>query len=357
MADKKISQLSAATTPLAGTEVLPIVQSGSTVKVSIDNVTKGRTVNATTFDTDVAAAGVTLSGTTLSADGTDANININVTPKGTGSLVTTKLSASGNVDFNGGTFRFNVGKADLDFSVSGDTDDNLIYADASTDRVGIGRNNPAAKLDVEGAAIIRGNVTNTGAFIAGANVSAPSADAFVYRSADNTLALGTANAARITIDSSGNSTLNTGNLIIGTAAKGIDFSANTHAAGMTSELLNWYEEGTWTGTLTATTPPTTPVTATGRYTRVGRQVTVNIEFDNKNTTGASGAMSVTGLPFTAGSAGYGPTMKNSMGVNVITATVSGGGSSISFSDAADMTNFNIVAAAGIYLRLSVTYFV
>ena len=34
MADKKISALTAATTPLAGTEVLPIVQSGSTVKVA-----------------------------------------------------------------------------------------------------------------------------------------------------------------------------------------------------------------------------------------------------------------------------------------------------------------------------------
>jgi hypothetical protein len=34
MADLKISQLSSATTPLAGTEVLPIVQSGATVKVT-----------------------------------------------------------------------------------------------------------------------------------------------------------------------------------------------------------------------------------------------------------------------------------------------------------------------------------
>jgi hypothetical protein len=38
MADLKISQLPAATTPLAGTEVLPIVQSGSTVQVSVDNL-------------------------------------------------------------------------------------------------------------------------------------------------------------------------------------------------------------------------------------------------------------------------------------------------------------------------------
>ena len=34
MADKKISALTGATTPLDGTEVLPIVQSGATVKVA-----------------------------------------------------------------------------------------------------------------------------------------------------------------------------------------------------------------------------------------------------------------------------------------------------------------------------------
>jgi len=49
MADKKISALTAATTPLAGTEVLPIVQSGSTVKVSAANLTAGRTVSAANY--------------------------------------------------------------------------------------------------------------------------------------------------------------------------------------------------------------------------------------------------------------------------------------------------------------------
>lgn len=47
MADKKISQLTAASTPLAGTEVLPIVQGGATVKVSVDNLTTGKPVSAT----------------------------------------------------------------------------------------------------------------------------------------------------------------------------------------------------------------------------------------------------------------------------------------------------------------------
>ncbi len=57
MADKKISQLTAATTPLAGTEVLPIVQSGATVKVSIADVTAGRAVSATSITAGLGAVG------------------------------------------------------------------------------------------------------------------------------------------------------------------------------------------------------------------------------------------------------------------------------------------------------------
>lgn len=44
MADTKISALTAATTPLAGTEVVPLVQSGTTKKVSVSDLTAGRSV-------------------------------------------------------------------------------------------------------------------------------------------------------------------------------------------------------------------------------------------------------------------------------------------------------------------------
>jgi hypothetical protein len=47
MADLKISALPASTTPLAGTEVLPIVQSGVTRQVSVANLTAGRAISAT----------------------------------------------------------------------------------------------------------------------------------------------------------------------------------------------------------------------------------------------------------------------------------------------------------------------
>ncbi len=49
MADTKISALTGASTPLAGTEVLPIVQGGATVKVSVTNLTSGKSVPATGF--------------------------------------------------------------------------------------------------------------------------------------------------------------------------------------------------------------------------------------------------------------------------------------------------------------------
>jgi hypothetical protein len=47
MADTKISALPASTTPLAGTEVLPIVQSSTTRQVSVANLTAGRAISAT----------------------------------------------------------------------------------------------------------------------------------------------------------------------------------------------------------------------------------------------------------------------------------------------------------------------
>jgi hypothetical protein len=74
MADTKISALPSATTPLAGTEVLPIVQSTATVKVSIDNVTAGRTVSGAKFSPTAGTAtgnGVYLPATNVMAFSTN----------------------------------------------------------------------------------------------------------------------------------------------------------------------------------------------------------------------------------------------------------------------------------------------
>ena len=81
---------------------------------------------------------------------------------------------------------------------------------------------------------------------------------------------------------------------------GIDFSATSQGSGATSELLNDYEEGTWTpvfnliGTLTHGSQ-------SGYYTKVGNRVfcTVYVSVTSTNTTQDGATMSITGLPFTA----------------------------------------------------------
>ena len=63
------------------------------------HMTSAGNIMAAVFDTNVAAAGVTLSGTALTADGTDANINIDITPKGSGEVNITKVDIdSGTID-------------------------------------------------------------------------------------------------------------------------------------------------------------------------------------------------------------------------------------------------------------------
>lgn len=190
MADLKISQLTSATTPLAGTEVLPIVQSSSTRKVATDDLTvKNVRSNATTGILQIAGPG-------------------------TG---TTRTMTTPNANFT------------------------------------------AARTDA--------------------------AQSFT-----------------------GDQTLSTGNLIQGTAAKGVNFTANTPAAGMTSQLLNWYEQGTFTPTITCATVGNLSVTYStqvGRYTRIGNRVMFNASIVTSafTHTTASGGLRLGGLPFTANSTG------------------------------------------------------
>jgi hypothetical protein len=63
MSDKKISALPVATAPLSGTEVLPIVQGGTTDQVSVANLTAGRAVSmlSSAVANDLAVGGATAS--------------------------------------------------------------------------------------------------------------------------------------------------------------------------------------------------------------------------------------------------------------------------------------------------------
>jgi hypothetical protein len=188
MSDTKISALTSATTPLAGTEVLPIVQSSTTVKVAVNDLTV-RNIRAAATTGILQVSGPT-AGTTRTVTVPDAN--------------------------------FTAARTDAAQSFTGDQ------------------------------------------------------------------------------------TLSTGNLIQGTAAKGFNFTANTPASGMTSQLLSWYEQGTWTPTLTPATSGVITVTSPNlcAYTRMGRVVTVNgIIEASAVVLPIGGSVTIGGLPFTSNATG------------------------------------------------------
>jgi len=94
-------------------------------------------------------------------------------------------------------------------------------------------------------------------------------------------------------------TIEAGNLVIGTAGKGIDFSATSDLAGMTSELLDDYEEGTWTPTASGGASLNSAI-----YTKIGNLVHCQGTLTFPSQTD-SGAALVESLPFTATSFSHG----------------------------------------------------
>ena len=92
MADKKISQLSTAATPLAGTESVPLVQSGSTLRATVSELTAGR---------QVSAAGVAVTGTTVPANGVylPAANTVGISTNSTNAV---RVESNGNVGISAG---------------------------------------------------------------------------------------------------------------------------------------------------------------------------------------------------------------------------------------------------------------
>jgi len=86
MADVKISGLPASSTPLAGTEVLPIVQSGQTRQVSVTNLTSGKTVPAIGYTLE--SGGIITEATTTRTLGAGDNGKIIYCTSGSATTIT-----------------------------------------------------------------------------------------------------------------------------------------------------------------------------------------------------------------------------------------------------------------------------
>jgi|DEB0MinimDraft_6_1074348.scaffolds.fasta_scaffold04851_2 hypothetical protein len=87
----------------------------------------------------------------------------------------------------------------------------------------------------------------------------------------------------------------TGNVIVNSGS-GIDFSAT--AGTGTSELLDDYEEGTWTPTVRGTTAGTyTLADVSAYYTKIGNQVTITAYFGFSAASGGTSLMRIENIPF------------------------------------------------------------
>lgn len=107
----------------------------------------------------------------------------------------------------------------------------------------------------------------------------------------------------VTLGAGGNVTISDGNLVLASGS-GIDFSATADGSGtMTSELLDDYEEGTWTPTYSPQNGAFASITydpdTAGNYRKIGSLVYVSafIRTDSLSVGTATGAILISGLPY------------------------------------------------------------
>ena len=169
----------------------------------------------------------------------------------------------------------------------------------------------------------------------------------------DSMSFSTADSLAMTIDSAGDVTF-VGDLIMADG-KGIDFSADASpAAGMTAEILDDYEEGTWTptnngGTITFTT-------LSSPYTKIGREVHIQA-YLSLSSDGASSAISLGGLPFAAASGGYAPSILNAGQTNgkVVLARVHSSATTLNFYDAVSQGTINEDEIDNAHVIFQITY--
>lgn len=272
MADKKISALTAAALPLAGSEVLPIVQSGSTVKVSSDDLTvKNIRSNASTGLLQVAGPAAA---STRVVTVPDANFSA------------ARIDAAQ-------TF---VGQQTFDSVLVNNATNGAALIQSGSTGSAVNQNITLNHSPGGGAyAYTNLQISGTDVFAAGKQLSSYAGNAVINAPlSTGKISLQIDGAEKLSVSSAGN-------LVVGVAGQGIDFSANTHAAGMTSELLGWYEEGAWTPTLSfgGASVGITYGTQTGKYTRIGNRVFFNLIIILTSQGSSTGGASISGLPFAA----------------------------------------------------------
>ena len=177
----------------------------------------------------------------------------------------------------------------------------------SAGNTGIGTDSPISKLHVIDSQNIAANATGDGQLSVGGNgytfaVALDAQAAHIYHNSSiRNIEIGTNEGTDLTIHSNGNVSIADGNLIVA-AGHGVDFSANQNNSGMTSELLDDYEEGTFTPTIHAGASNIVLASNNyGKYTKIGNVVHCSGRFQASSLTAGSSSTNVElgGLPFAA----------------------------------------------------------
>ena len=157
MADKKISQLTQAITPLSGGELVPIVQNGETVKVNVGDLRADTSEFVEkTGDTMTGALSIDATGTALTVP--NGISDFNRIQLDSNKFLRLGTSNSGNgfnptILFNTGSNSYlDLASSDSSFSIRDKEDFNSIRFTftRTSGRLGINTTNPQAKLDVNG---------------------------------------------------------------------------------------------------------------------------------------------------------------------------------------------------------------
>lgn len=238
-----------------------------------------------------------------------------------GGLPIARISNTGSGVRDGWFSLFNEGTSTVNIAANASRGGNTYFNNGGN--VGIGTTDPVSKLHIIGSTwsnTAGGDivVSNSSAVGAAITIKPTSSTSFstgwsLYAGASGA-AIGdgsvgfwnhTTQKDPVRIDQSDNLHIRYANLVFGTSGKGIDFSANPNPSGMTSELLNDYEEGTWTPVWQSTgTLPTLSYSAqSGYYVKIGRVVHFwgRIYMNSWGGGGGSGNIRVGGLPFTSNS--------------------------------------------------------
>jgi hypothetical protein len=140
-----------------------------------------------------------------------------------------------------------------------------------------------------GSAVITAT-SGVGLIVKGSGTTSASSNQ-IWRASDNTTLGYVENGGAWTM--LGNVTSTGGNFVVGTAGKGIDFTATASIGTPSSELLNDYEEGTYTPTVYGTFSLGNG-TLTARYVKVGVKIYVSIRIVWGTTTTTTG-LAITGI--------------------------------------------------------------